>query len=177
MIYMVPIASTKTLPPRPSDTDLEFLHDNALWIIMDPWYPSPHTRDVQADPDINLRTDAMVKKIVNYLPNLKHVKISCPALFDIHPDLAHIENYANATHNPPDSANYKIAKYLKANDITDIVYIGFHLGRCILNKDSGAKMMRRHNAVCWQYDPLVGRLIVDDEKRKLEISSKWLYVI
>lgn len=172
-----PIASLKKLPPRPCGTDLEFLHDNALWIIMDPWYPSPYPGDVEADPDINKRSDVMVKKIVEYLPNLKHVKVSCPELFDIHPDLAHIENYPNASHNQPTFANLKIAQYLMDNDICDIVYIGFHLGRCILNKDSGAKMMRRHNAVCWQYDPLVARLINDDEKRKLEISSNWLYVI
>ena len=170
------VDDTQTLPPRP-DVDLDFLHENALWLIMDPWHPHPWPHDVEADPDIDKRSDDMVKKIVEYLPNLKHVKVSCPERFTIHPDLAHIENYANETWRPPNSANYKVAKYLVDNEICDIVYIGFHLGRCILNKESGAKIMRQHNAICWQYDDLVARLITDNEEEMLAETSKWLYVI
>jgi hypothetical protein len=171
-----PMISSKTLPPRPPVTNLEFLHDNALWIIMDPWYPFPYPHNPDADPDINIRTEVMIKKIAEYLPNLKHVKVSCPEIHPVHPDLAHIENYPNLPDGQPTFSNLKIAQYMVDNDICDIVYIGFHLGKCILFKETGARMMGRHNAVCWQYDPLVDR-IGDDEKVRLNISSDWLYVI
>lgn len=162
--------------PRP-DHDLEWLKANALWVIMDPWYPHPWPHDVQADPKIDERSNEMVGKIVEFVKDVNHVKLSCPDRFPIHPDLTHIENYANETHQPPDTANFKLAQYMVDHDIQDLVYIGFHLGRCILNKESGAKTMLRHRATCWQYDALVGRLITDNEDAMLEETKKWCHII
>ncbi|SVE05565.1 uncharacterized protein METZ01_LOCUS458419, partial [marine metagenome] len=50
---------------------MDTLHKNALWVIMDPWQSHPSQDDVEADPKINERTQIIVDKIVDYLPNLK----------------------------------------------------------------------------------------------------------
>ena len=160
-----------------TDTDLNYLEKNALWLIMDPWYPHPWKHDVVADPKINERSQAIIEKIVDYLPKLTHVKLSCPSKFPIHPALAHIENYPNET---PGSlrADRLITKYMDSHNLTDIVYIGFHLGRCIIRKESGAKMMSYYEKYkLYMKDDLVGRLITDDEEAMLAESAKWLTII
>jgi len=163
------------LPPQP-DLSLDYLHKNALWIIMDPWYPHPWPHDVEADPDIDNKTNKMVSKIVDYLPNLTHVKVSCPKRFPVHESLQHIENYYNET---PEEyrADFAMLDYMNKNNIRDVVYIGFHLGRCILNKESGARVMTQYKARCWMKQDLVGVLATDDEDYMLNESKKWLYVI
>jgi hypothetical protein len=157
------------------DYDINFLHKNALWLIMDCWYPHPWPHDVRADPEINERTDTMVKKIVDYLPNLSHVKLSCPKRFPVHPDLAHIENWYNETAGVDSFKS--VYQYMTKNELQDIVYIGFHLGRCILQKETGAINMSKTKFRLWQKDALVGRLITDNEEGMLAKSRQYLYVI
>lgn len=161
-----------TPPPPPANIDLEYLHKNALWMIMDAWYPHPWPHDVKEDPEIDQRSDVMANRIADYLPNLKHVKNSCPDRFPIHPKLAHIENYANEA-----SGDIRVREYMQENQLKDIVYIGFHLGRCILHKETGAINMQRFNYRLWMKDDLVGRLITDNEGAMLDKSRKWLNII
>lgn len=158
--------------PEWDDVSVEWLHENALWMIMDAWYPHPWPHDVEADPQINERTNEMVGKIVEYLPNLTHYKMSSPQRFPVHPDLEHIENFYNET---PDveRADIRVAKYMKEHGLNDIVYMGFHLGRCIVAKESGAKQMSRYGARLWFKEDLVGALITDDYDDVYKKTIEW----
>jgi hypothetical protein len=155
--------------------DLDFLHSNALWMIMDCWYPHPWPHDVEADPEIDQRTDTIVKKIVDYLPKLTHVRLSSPERFPVHPDLAHIENWYNET--PGVNSAQTMYRYMVDNGLQDVVYTGFHLGRCILQKETGAINMSKAKFRLWQKDDLVGRLVTDNEQEMLARSRRYMYVI
>ena len=163
-------------PIAPEGIDLAYLQQNALWMIMDPWYPHPWPHDVQADPLIDQRSDAMVAKIVDYLPNLKHVKLSCPQRFPVHEKLAHIENFYNETPNVT-RGDICVHNYMQEHGLKDIVYTGFHLGRCILKKETGAIQMNKYGYRTWMKRDLVGVLITDDENHMDAQSKNWLLYV
>lgn len=164
-------------PPVPPEADLEYLHKNALWLIMDPWDPHPWPHDVKADPKINERSHAMVEKIVEYLPNLTHVRLSCPKKFPVNKLLDNIENFYNETPGVP-RADQQIITYMEHNNLKDIVYLGFHLGRCILMKESGAIHMSKYRRYrLWMKQDLTGHLITDNYDVMLNESKKWMNII
>jgi hypothetical protein len=116
-----------------------YLKENALWIIMDPWYPTPYDSDLIKCPYIEEHNEKTLYKIIDYLPQVKHYCISCPEfiiennqfkkIFP-HSKLSHLENLKNNYYNLESVMNK-----LKLNDI---VYCGFHYGQCILFKPDGA---------------------------------------
>jgi len=160
-------------PAIPDNIDLAYLEQNALWMIMDPWYPHPWQHDVIADPLINERADTMVDKICQYLPSLKHVKLSCPKRFPVHQKLSHIENIYNETPGVQ-RGDICVHEYMKQHNLKDIVYTGFHLGRCILRKETGAIQMNRYGYRTWQKRDLVAVLITDNADHMDAESKKWL---
>lgn len=120
--------------------DIEFLHKNALWVIMDPWYPTPHSDDLIKYPHIDQHNEKTLNKIVDYIPNLKHVCISCPPIIienyepktvKVHPKVCKMKNLYNSYSN--------IMNYMEKLQLNDIVYCGFHYGMCIVFKHDGAK--------------------------------------
>jgi hypothetical protein len=50
----------------------DYLKQNALWIIMDPWYPTPFKNDYIKCPNIDDLNYEILKKILNYFKEVKY---------------------------------------------------------------------------------------------------------
>jgi hypothetical protein len=124
----------------------KFLHKNALWVIMDPWYPTPYVIDVENCPNIDQHNQKTIEKILNYLPNLNldHVCISCPKYLrdendedildcpvTVNPQLANFYNIENDIK--------KLIILMRKKCLSIIVYCGFHYGDCLVVKPDGIK--------------------------------------
>lgn len=109
---------------------LDFLHLHALWLIMDPWLPHPWPKDRQRWPHIDQHNQKTIDDIVDYLPNLRHVTVSVSPAYSVHPTLQHLPNTENRF--------ARLDTMMQALQLTDIVYIGFHWGHCLLRKPDGA---------------------------------------
>jgi hypothetical protein len=115
------------------------LENNALWIIMDPWYPTPYSDILKLFPKIDEYNQITLDKIIQYIPRLKHVCISCPSFIFTeggkkfvtpHSSISHLFNLKNNLLN--------LIDYMKKINLSNIVYCGFHYGKCILDKPDGA---------------------------------------
>jgi hypothetical protein len=128
----------------------KFLQKNALWVIMDPWYPTPYKKDVENCPNIDQHNQKTIDKILNYLPNLKldHVCISCPKYLQdenendildlpvsVNPQLTNFYNIENDL--------LKLCKLMMKKSLSIIVYCGFHYGNCIVFKPDGVETTSR----------------------------------
>jgi hypothetical protein len=119
---------------------ISYLQKKSLWIIMDPWHPTPYSKDIEIFPKIDEYNQITFKKILNYIPKLKYVCISCPTfildnnvpkLVTPHPEVSHLLNLKN---------NYlNLITHMKTINLNDIVYCGFHYGKCILDKPDGVR--------------------------------------
>jgi len=120
------------------DTGLEELEKTALWIIMDPWETSPYERDNLREPNLDKLNEEVLIRIVDYLPKLNHVLVSCSVYENKRKVKLHnlIKHIRNVNHNTE-----LLNNYIQNNNIKDIVYTGFHHGRCILSRDVGAKAL------------------------------------
>lgn len=130
------------------------LEQDALWIIMDPWYPTPFAMDVKQCPNIDELNQIVINRILDYLPKLMHVCISCPTIIKDselnvtrrvtpHPQLNYLYNFGNQYN--------EVLKYMSINKLNSIVYCGFHYGDCILYNEDGAKYF------CSKYNTYVKR--------------------
>jgi hypothetical protein len=117
---------------------LDFLHLHALWLIMDPWLPHPWPRDRKQWPDIDEHNQITVDLIVGYLPRLQHVAISVAPQYRIHPALSHLPNTENQLEC--------LIDIMQQRSLTDVVYIGFHWGVCMLHKPDGAINVAKHTS-------------------------------
>ena len=141
---------------------MDNLEQNALWVIMDPWYPTPYKWDLEYCPNIDELNEVVLDRIIDYIPNLKHVCISCPLTImeddevkevTSHPKVSHLYNLENSV--------FKLYFYMKKYNLKSIVYCGFHYGRCILDKDDGAMNLSKHYDV-WVKKDLCGLYPEDD---------------
>ena len=149
---------------------LEHLKNNALWIIMDPWYPHCGPEDVEAHPDINERNLVTLEAIADYLPKLKHVVVSC-GQGQIYSRLKHIPNVKTDIE--------QVKTVIDRYKIKDIVWVGLHHGRCILNSNLGVKRISSvyPDCSCWIKKDLVCTFPVDNELNMDEKSSKFATLI
>ena len=46
--------------------NISYLRENALWIIMDPWYPTPFENDFIKCPHIDSHNEITLNNILNY---------------------------------------------------------------------------------------------------------------
>jgi hypothetical protein len=119
------------------DHRLAELEKTALWLIIDPWKRSPYERDYLIDPSLDEHNEEVLLKILNYLPRLNHVLVSCNVFEHpqpiLHPLVAHLTNINNS--------HDLLMEYVVENNITDICYMGFHHGQCILYKEIGAQAL------------------------------------
>lgn len=118
------------------------LEKTALWLIMDPWIKTPYKNDLVEFPDLDKINLVILEKIEEYLPKLTHVCVSCPSTIidrefkvikkvDIYPPFKKFDNFENNYSN--------FLMYMRKNNLTDVVYCGFHYGDCIITKPDGAK--------------------------------------
>jgi hypothetical protein len=137
---------------------LDFLHQNALWLIMDAWFPHPWPKDRQRWPDIDQHNQITIDAIVAYLPNLQHVAISVAGAYRPHEALAHLPNTLN---------NFTVLQDLMTQrGLTHIVYTGFHWGLCLLRKPDGAvNVGKRTEYQLWAYQPLCSVMPGTDKNR------------
>ena len=135
---------------------LEHLENNALWIIMDPWEKTPYEEDLVKCPELDTINHRLFERIAGYVPKLNRVFISCSLISKVHPSLSHVKNLFH---------NFDLLKdYVIANNITDIVYMGLHHGRCILNRPTGAMYVHKElpNVKLWLKTDFVEILPWDD---------------
>lgn len=148
----------------------QFLRENALWIIMDPWSPHPFPRDLEKDPNIDQHIEEIIVKISTCVSEVKHVATSCPANYSIHSSVDHYYKLHSSTKSVTD--------YLEKHGISDVVYVGFHHGRCILNRPTGAiKISRYKKYRLWLKRDLVGILGYDDAEEMDQKSKKYMTFI
>ena len=130
----------------------EWLRQNALWVIVDPWHHQPTDKYKKRTPNIDCHNEVTIKKILHVLPNIKHTYISVPydtgePMFEAltpHPLMAHLPNLHNSFANL-----HLVMKRLKLNDI---VYCGFHYGICIIDRPVGAKIMSKYYNIWYKKD-------------------------
>ena len=139
---------------------LDFLHLHALWLIMDPWLPHPWPKDRQRWPHIDQHNQKTIDDIVGYLPNLRHVTVSVSPSYTVHPTLQHLPN----TENRFD----RLDTMMQALQLTDIVYIGFHWGICMLRKPDGAINVRRRTTYNLYTLPSLCSIMPGSDKIKLD---------
>jgi hypothetical protein len=134
------------------DKDLfeKFLQKNALWVIIDPWYPTPYKKDVENFPNIDQHNQKTIEKILNYLPNLKldHVCISCPKYIQDKNDGKILDIKVTVNSQLTDFYNIendliKLITLMRNKSLSIIVYCGFHYGDCIVSKPDGVKNTSR----------------------------------
>jgi hypothetical protein len=123
---------------------LDYFKTQALWIIMDPWVVQPYDRTLEID--INQHNRLTMDKIQVMIPHLTHLLVTCPLE---HPVYDSVQHLVNADDNPQ-----VVLKYLKKHGIRDVVFVGFHYGRCILHRYTGVKFAAQHGYQCWVYKPL-----------------------
>jgi hypothetical protein len=152
-------------------TTLESLEKNALWIIMDPWEHTPFENDLVCCPELDSLNNVVVKKITDYLPNLNTVLVTCLKGIKIHPLLSHIRNLNH---------NFELLRdYVLNNKINDIVYMGFHHGKCIVERPTGAANLQKHlpNVRLWLKRDMVGVLPWEDESLSDSKSKQYMTYI
>ena len=123
------------------------LERDALWIIMDPWKPTPYSEDLLECPNLDDIHEVVMGKILDYIPRLNHVCVSCPTfIYDptfkkvhLHPSVEHLHNLKNYFH--------RLFKYMNHHNLSNIVYCGFHYGDCILGSADGAVAASKHYQV------------------------------
>jgi len=149
---------------------IERLEKNALWIIMDPWYPHPVPKDVEDHPDIDERNLITLEAIADYLPRLQHVVVS-NVCAKVYPRLNHIPNVKDNIE--------KIDLIINEHQIEDIVWTGLHHGRCILGNQLGVKLVSDEysNCNCWIKKDLVCTFPADSEWEMDRLSSNFATLI
>ena len=124
---------------------IDWLKQHACWIIMDPWKKQPRGSTY---PGIDKQNYQVLKKIIDYLPEVPHWIVSCPVT--VINGLAHLPNYKNDEN--------ALKQYINVHDLQAIVYTGLHHGLCIVGKPLGVAAMSKQWP-CYVYRPMVGMLI------------------
>jgi hypothetical protein len=148
---------------------LSELENIALWLIMDPWASHPYAEDITRCPDLNLENAAMVERIATRVRNLPHTMVSCPPRFQVARRLSTIQNIGTNQH--------LLIKYMNAHGLDNIVYLGFHHGRCILNNPTGASSSSLEKYRKWIAREYVGVLCFDDALAMDEKSEKYATLV
>lgn len=140
--------------------DLDFLHNYACWLIIDPFSKQPEN-DVKICPDIEDRNAETVLNISKYLKNCKHWLVSTYTNDIVIP----FQNLENIKGN-----KINLMNYMKQNNLHHIVYTGFHDGCCILHQEfTGAKYMSKIYSCYMKQDLIctVPELFVDTTIEKV----------
>ena len=108
---------------------LKRLKNEAVWLIIDPWQTQPKPHNSEYVDNVN---DYFCKKINEYMHDVKHKFIVLNEKEVVH-DI--FKSYSKLQHP-------HVKDKIIDNDFKDIVYTGFHHGRCTIDRPvSGAKDM------------------------------------
>lgn len=150
--------------------DLDFLHNHACWLIIDPWSKQPE-EDIKICPDIEDRNAQTVLNISQYLKNCKHWLVSSYST-----DIAlPFQNLNNIEGN-----KLSLINYMETNNIKHIVYTGFHDGCCIVYQDFvGAKYMSEIYSCYMKRDLIcnVPELFAGLSRKEVSVVQKELSVL
>jgi hypothetical protein len=112
---------------------ITYLEQNALWLIVHPVY----TFDKEIHeiyPWLRSETINFSRKINYYVKDVTHRAISAPS-----DPIRFFNNYLNIIKFE------NLVKYMTENNLTNIVYCGFHYGYCIINdKDIGLNITSKY---------------------------------
>lgn len=125
---------------------INYLRNNAAWIIMDPHIDikkhSSTANDIHLDvTDIDDWNKFTFDRIVDYLPKVKNWCLVSYGGLSIDPRLADVNNIFGTDFNPELDVfkNWMIKKQL-----TYVVYTGFHTQMCILNRPLGYDTIKNY---------------------------------
>jgi hypothetical protein len=119
----------------------DFLRNNALWVIMDPWHPTPYEQDLIKCPYIEDHNQKTLDKIIDYFSfsKVKYRCISCPEFIIEHNNCKKVFSHKKINHLFNLKNNYSnLELVMNKLNLNNIVYCGFHYGQCILHKPDGA---------------------------------------
>lgn len=117
---------------------ISYLNQNALWVIMDPWYPTPYEDDLKKCPYIDSHNSITLNNILDYIPKVKNVCISCPRIIIDNGILKKVTPHKNLSALFNLENNYfRLLFLMDELKLNNIVYCGFHYGQCILYKPDG----------------------------------------
>ena len=150
--------------------DIEFLKKHAVWIVVDPWEKHPFPNDLKRCPDINKHNIAVIAEIAKVLPELHYAVTSCPQIYPVHPLLQHLPNIYHY--------DRFLFNYINKYSIKDVVYLGFHHGRCILGSPIGAIALHKLKTYnLYLKRDLTGTLSYDDPLVMDQKSKNYLTFI
>ena len=112
---------------------LKRLKNEAVWLIIDPWQNQPKPYNNEYVDNVN---DYFCKKINEYMYDIKHKFIVLNEKEIVHDTF---KSYSKLQHP-------QVKDKIIDNNFKDIVYTGFHHGRCTVDRPvSGAKDMSYEN--------------------------------
>ena len=118
----------------------EHLIEDALWLIMDPWVKSP-AHDLLLYPYLDAVNHLHAKKIEHYLMDIPENHVVYAVDGEPMPYFKKYKNMESCRH-----VNGHMMKYI---DTKNIVYCGFHHGRCIRTSDAGIINMVSFGYICY----------------------------
>ena len=152
------------------------LINSALWLIIDPWQHQiqhkpdgmPRHQSYGGDQYLNVVNHYFRHKILLYLTHWapKHLYVSSPS---------HIET-GHEFKDIPVLRYTDVEKKVVEEKFTEIVYTGFHYGRCINNPPQGIKHMHQF-AKCYIVKDLVCLFPSDNWIQMDNISKQWAEII
>ncbi len=113
-------------------------NSDALWIIVDPWQNQPgdyFEEETDRSNSLGIVTQHnknFLPKIISYIKNVKHVCVSCP--IDRLSIVKELKQYYNI-----EDCELKLIEYLIDNHLDTVVYIGYHYGICINERNCGTQ--------------------------------------
>jgi nicotinamidase-related amidase len=120
---------------------LSHLQKNAAWIIMDPWQHQITDRTVHKDVvDMNQWNSSTFEKIKNYLPNVDHWCAVAYDNYQVHDSLESVNILFK--NKSPSVDTFKL--WMDENNLSTIIYTGFHTQMCILDRPLGYHNMKQY---------------------------------
>ena len=149
---------------------LDFLHLNALWLIMDAWFPHPWPRDRERWPDIDQHNEITIDTICGYLHKLAHPAVSVAPQYTVNARLRDLPNTQNNLQ--------ELAKIMRERALQNIVYVGFHWGICLINKGDGARAVNQNYVwKLYTYRPLCSVFPGSDEPVMTRKMSRYMILL
>ena len=139
---------------------LKRLKNEAVWLIIDPWQTQPKPHNNEYVDNVN---DYFCKKINEYMHDVKHKFIVLDEK-----DIAHdtFKSYPKLQH-------HYVKDKIIDSDFKDIVYTGFHHGRCTIDRPvSGAKDMHTKTKLNIYFKKDLLCLLPDDSWLEMDEKSE-----
>jgi hypothetical protein len=146
---------------------LDSFYTHALWLIMDPWATHPWPRDRERWPNIDQHNQITIDAITAYLPRLTHVAVSVGPQYPVHANFIDLPNTQNRLEC--------LRQVMSQRNLNDVIYVGFHWGLCLLNKNDGAINAKKSTCYgLYAYKPLCSLLPDSNDLKLTEKMARYV---